>query len=176
MTPLTSAPTLRTDRLTLRGPERDDLPALTRWTTTSARMAIIGGNGTPEEAWRAFLVNIGRWQMDGFGFFTLTARDDPAPLGRVGVLSYPFRDPTPEVELSWHLFDGAEGRGYATEAARAVRDWARSERGIGRLVSYIHPANAPSQAVARRLGALTDGTRADHDPEAEVWVHEGPAP
>ena len=165
--PLTSAPTLRTDRLILRGPERGDLAALTAFTTASPRMASLGGTGSPEEAWRAFLTNVGRWQVDGFGYFTLTLHDDPAPLGRVGLLSYPHR----EVELAWHLFDGAEGRGYVVEAASAIRDWARADRGLSRLVSYIDPANARSQATARRLGAATDGARATHDPSCEVWVH-----
>lgn len=174
--PLTHAPTLRTARLILRGPERGDLQALTTWSTTSARMAIIGGNGTPEEAWRAFLTNIGRWQADGFGFFTLTLQDDPAPLGRVGLLSYPelVGGTARPVEMAWHLFDGAEGQGYASEAATAIRDWARSDLRLGRLVSYIAPANLRSRATARRLGATTDGTRADHDADAEIWEHPAP--
>ncbi len=171
--PLTSAPRLTTERLILRGPELEDLAPLTEWITTSDRMAIMGGNGTVTEARYAFLVGIGRWHLDGFGYFTLTPMDTPTPMGRVGLLSYPVTDtePHPAVELAWHLFDGFEGLGYATEAAAAVRDWARRDRGLGRLVSYIDPANAPSQRVARRLGANTDGTRAGHDPDAEVWVH-----
>ena len=31
--------------------------------------------------------------------------------------------------------------------------------------------NLWAQAVAKRLGAVTDGTRAPHEPDAEVWVH-----
>ena len=171
MTALTAAPTLRTERLILRGPERGDLDALTAFTTRSPRMASLGGNGTATEAWRAFLTNVGRWQVDGFGYFTLTAHGDPAPLGRVGLLSYPTPEAAPEVELAWHLFDGAEGRGYVVEAATAIRDWARADRGLARLVSYIDPANARSRATARRLGAATDGTRAAHDPGCDVWEH-----
>lgn len=169
--PLTQAPMLRTERLVLRGPERGDLGALTAFTTTSPRMAALGGNEREVDAWRAFLTDVGRWQVDGFGYFTLARPDDPAPLGRVGLLSYPTRGDGPKVELAWHLFDGAEGHGYATEAGRAVRDWARRDLGLGRLVSYIDPANARSQATARRLGAATDGTRAAHNASCEVWVH-----
>ena len=169
MTALTPAPTLRTDRLTLRGPERGDLPALTAWITTSPRMASLGGNGTADDAWRSHLKNVGHWHWHGYGFFTVTGRDDPVPLGRVGLLNDAGYT---DVEVAWHLFDGAEGHGYALEAAAAVRDWARRDRGLRRLVSYIDPANHRSQAVARRLGAATDGTRAAHDGQAEIWVHE----
>ena len=75
------------------------------------------------------------------------------------------------MELAWHLFDQAEGHGYATEAAMAVRRWAHERHGIGQLVSYIDHHNHRSQGVAKRLGAVTDGTRAPHEPDAEIWVH-----
>ena len=169
MTPLTPAPTLRTERLVLRGPERGDLAAFTTWLTTSPRLAAMDDRGTAVGAWDGFLEGIGHWHWHGYGFFTLAAHDDPAPLGRVGLLNHlDWQD----VELAWHLFDQAEGRGYATEAARAVRRWARGEKGIDRLVSYIDAGNHRSQAVARRLGAATDGARAAHDAQAEIWVHE----
>jgi len=173
-TALTTAPELTTDRLTLRGPWADDLSLLTKWTTTSTRMAIMGGNGTVSEARFAFLINIGRWQMDGMGFFTVTRRDDPVALGRVGLLYYPQSDvrPKSEVELAWHLFDGAEGHGFASEAGRAVLGWARAILKLDRIVSFILPANTRSQATARRLGATTDGSRAAHDADAEVWFHK----
>ena len=77
----------------------------------------------------------------------------------------------PEVELAWHLFEGAEGNGYATEAAQEIRYWAYQSHGLNQLVSYIHHGNRRSQAVAKRLGAETDGSRADHEPDAEIWRH-----
>ena len=74
-------------------------------------------------------------------------------------------------ELAWHLFEGAEGHGYATEAGQAVRRWSYQEHGFNQLVSYIDHKNHRSQAVAKRLGAKSDGPRADHEPDAEVWTH-----
>jgi RimJ/RimL family protein N-acetyltransferase len=52
----------------------------------------------------------------------------------------------------------------------AVKIWACEELGFDRLYSYIDRENTRSQAVAKRLGAITDGTRAPHELEAEVWV------
>jgi RimJ/RimL family protein N-acetyltransferase len=54
------------------------------------------------------------------------------------------------------LYDGHEGQGYATEAARALRDWAFDEAGLPTLVSYMDRENHASAAVARRLGAVPD--------------------
>ncbi|MGZ9809297.1 GNAT family N-acetyltransferase [Pseudoroseicyclus sp. H15] len=166
--PLTSAPVLETERLVLRGPLRSDLPEFTRFMTSSPRMQAQGETISEDQAWFGFMTGIGHWQWHGFGFFTLAEHGQTAPLGRVGLLKH---SNWPRVELAWHLFDGAEGNGYATEAGRAVRRWAYEAHGISQLVSYIDCGNHRSQAVATRLGATTDGTRAEHEPDAEVWVH-----
>ena len=168
MTPLSTAPQLRSERLVLRGPERDDLAALTRFMTSAPSMQAQGETVTPEQAWFGFLTGVGHWQWHGFGFFTVVEQHTGDPVGRVGLLRH---SNWPDIELAWHLFEGAEGKGYATEAARAVRNWARDDLGLDKLYSYIDFNNTRSQAVAKRLGAVTDGTRAPHEPQAEIWVH-----
>ncbi len=168
MNDLTTAPTLTTGRLILRGPERDDLPDFTRFMTSAPSMTGQGETITAEQAWFGFLAGIGHWQWHGFGFFILVETQTGHPVGRVGLIKH---SNWPDIELAWHLFEGAEGKGYATEAAMAVKAWAREDLGLDRLSSYIDVDNARSQAVAKRLGATTDGTRAPHEPEAEVWVH-----
>ncbi len=166
---LTTAPVLTTDRLVLRGPESDDLPAFTRFMTSAPSMLAQGETITAEQAWFGFLAGIGHWHWHGFGFFTLVEQNTTQPVGRVGLIKHAG---WPDTELAWHLFEGAEGKGYATEAARAVKSWAGGALGLDRLYSYIDRNNGRSQAVARRLGAVTDGTRASHEPDAEMWVHD----
>ena len=168
MQDLTTAPVLTTERLVLRGPKRDDLPAFTRFMTSAPSMRAQGETVTAQQAWFAFLTGIGHWHWHGFGFFTVVEQRAGHPVGRVGLIRH---SDWPDVELSWHLFESAEGNGFATEAAIAVRKWAGEDLGLDRLHSYIDRQNTRSQAVASRLGAVTDGTRATHEPEAEVWVH-----
>lgn len=165
---LSSAPVLTTQRLVLRGPERDDLPALTRFMTSAPSMKAQGETVTPEQAWFGFLTGVGHWHWHGFGFFTVVEQQTGQPVGRVGLIKH---SNWPAIELAWHLFEGAEGKGFATEAAFAVKTWALGDLGLEKLYSYIDCQNTRSQAVAKRLGAVTDGTRASHEPEAEVWVH-----
>ncbi len=55
----------------------------------------------------------------------------------------------------------ATGKGFATEAARRIRDYARDDLGWTTVVSCIDPANSASIRVADRLGAV---------PEEEVCV------
>ena len=166
--PLTNAPRLETERLVLRGPLREDLPALDRFMTSSPQLAALDDQGEQYQAWYAMMIGVGHWQWFDYGFFTLQRHGDPAPLGRVGLLNH---ENWPQVELAWHLFEDAIGQGYAAEAATAVRDWAARTHGLTQLVSYIDTNNAPSQAVARRLDARTDGTRPAHEPESEIWIH-----
>ncbi|MBM7518148.1 GNAT family N-acetyltransferase [Nocardioides nitrophenolicus] len=69
------------------------------------------------------------------------------------------------VEVGWHVRAPLRRRGYASEAAAAVRDAAR-EAGIDHLVAIIRPDNLPSQRVAARIGLALEG---------EVHAHGGPA-
>ncbi|MCQ8774513.1 GNAT family N-acetyltransferase [Streptomyces telluris] len=60
-------------------------------------------------------------------------------------------------EAGCWLEPAAVGRGLVTRAARAVIDWAVEERGIHRVEWWVSAENAPSIAVARRLGMTRDG-------------------
>lgn len=171
MKDLTTAPILTTKRLILRGPEQGDLAAFTRFMTSAPSMKAQGETVTAQQAWFGFLTGIGHWQWHGFGFFTVVEQSSKQPVGRVGLLKH---SGWPDTELAWHLFEGAEGKGYATEAAMAVIKWAHETLGITQLYSYIDRTNTRSQAVAVRLGANTNGTSAPHEPEAEVWFHQSP--
>ena len=51
----------------------------------------------------------------------------------------------------------AWGQGFASEAARCVRDYARDVLGLTYTVSAILPSNARSRRVAERGGARADG-------------------
>ncbi len=60
-------------------------------------------------------------------------------------------DDAHEIELGWLIRRAYWGRGYASEAALALRPL-----GPERTIHLIHPENAPSIAVARKLGAFRE--------------------
>lgn len=146
MPELTKAPVLTSERLLLRGPDRDDLLALSRFMTSAPTMQEQGETVSAEQAWFGFLIGVGHWQWHGFGFFTVVEQRTGDPVGRVGLLKH---SNWPEIELAWHLFEGAEGNGFATEAARVVMDWAMSDMKLDRLVSYIDVSNKRSQYLCK---------------------------
>lgn len=157
---------IETGRLILRRPQDADRAAYVAF-YTSDRSAMALGPFDAAGASRFFDQEKALWTDKGFGMHTLFAKSAPEqPIGLVGVWQ---PDAWPEPELGWLLWDGAEGKGYAQEAARAVRDIVFAE-GWPTLISYIADDNAPSIALARRLGAVR---AADHPrtPDASVWRH-----
>lgn len=57
-----------------------------------------------------------------------------------------------ELEVGYHMNPEFQGRGYATEAAAACRDFARTVLHASQLVAIIHPDNVPSRRVAEKIG------------------------
>lgn len=112
-------------------------------------------------------------ERQGWGLWAVEVTDGPPFIGFVGLNRVSFEEHfTPAVEVGWRLDRPFWGNGYATEAARAVRDWARSERGVGHLISLIVPDNLASQRVAERLGAgPTETVSLSDSGDAVVWVH-----
>ena len=78
----------------------------------------------------------------------------------------------PEPELAYSLDQPFWGRGIATEAARAAREWAFARLDVRRgwqVSSW--PDNARSIRVAEKLGAVRDGTSTIRGFAVEWWVH-----
>lgn len=140
-------PRLETERLILRAPRRTDFDAYEAF-MLSPRSHLA--NATPRKVWHLFATEFFGWCLDGAGHWVIE-RKDGTVIGVTGI-SHPSYYPEPEI--GWALYDGYEGKGYATEAARAARDWARGR--LGSLVSYTQDTNTRSVAVAERLGAARD--------------------
>ncbi|MBY3105288.1 GNAT family N-acetyltransferase [Rhizobium laguerreae] len=136
------AMTIRTERLKLRMPDIGDFAA--------------------------YAENVALWQLFGHGALTIELGETGECVGQVGINHGPL---FPEKGLGWFVYEPYEGRGYATEAALALRDWAFATLKLPSLVSYIAPGNAASVAVAERLGARLDPVAPRTDPADLVYRH-----
>ena len=65
------------------------------------------------------------------------------------------------VELGWTVFEGDRRRGYATETATALIEWARQAHGVRRFISSTTPENAASLRVHEKLGFRRTGEVVD---------------
>lgn len=167
-------PTLLTERMRLVAPTAAHVPAFTAF-MTSDRAAARGWACLPHEAWRAFAAVLGHHLLRGFGPFVAESREDGRALGLFG----PWQPGgQAEAEIKWMLWDaGDEGRGLASEAATATRDFAYRVLGWAGAVSYITADNLVSQSVATRLGAVQDGTwTTPRGTVVQVWRHPSVLP
>lgn len=163
---------IETERLILRKPQARDWQAT--WAFyQSERSKGFGGPFGLHEAWRHFAYEIGHWEIRGYGMFTVTMKGADTALGIVGPW---FPEDWPEPEIGWSVFDGAEGKGIAFEAATAAIDFARNTLGWSSFVSYISPDNTRSAALAKRLGAAFDpnAPRPHGEPLEKVHVYRHP--
>lgn len=99
----------------------------------------------------------------GWGFWAVEAPGVDAFIGVVG-LSVP-ASPLPFgpcVEIGWRLARHHWGKGYASEAARAVLRAGFERLGLQEIVSFTVPANRRSRAVMERIGLRWNGETFDH--------------
>lgn len=147
-----SVPVLETARLRLRAPRVADLSAWTLQYTAPEAEYLGGPFDDPEcTAWEEFAYYTGAWMLYGHGLWTAERTDDGAVVGFVH-LAIEWDDWEPE--LGWHLIPEARGQGYAQEMASAVQAFGLEL--LETFVSYVDPRNAPSNALAKRVGARRD--------------------
>lgn len=107
-----------------------------------------------ERTQRLLLRMIERDEQQGYGIWPVVLKSENRVIGECGVTQIPGWEP--DIEIAWIFNKTYHGQGYATEAARAVVDFAFSELHIARLYALIDPFNARSIAVANRLGMHYD--------------------
>jgi RimJ/RimL family protein N-acetyltransferase len=155
---------LTTDRLLLRRWRVADA-ALQRelWTERDPRVPPhrrIDADGHPSIA--ELEESIRRDDPDPtIGLLVIVPNDAAEPVGYCGLIANA-RGQDREPEIAYELLRRAWHRGYATEAARAVLDWARAS-GHRRLWSTVRNWNTPSHRVMQRLG-FVQTERVELDP------------
>jgi RimJ/RimL family protein N-acetyltransferase len=95
-------------------------------------------------------------RRDHTGRYAIALRGTGGVIGGCGLVRREL-DGGVETELGYHVRSDLWGRGLATEAAAACLEEAR-ERGVSRVIAFIEPGNARSEAVARRVGMLPGET------------------
>jgi RimJ/RimL family protein N-acetyltransferase len=159
-------PTVDTERLILRGHRVDDFDALaTMWADPIVVRHIGNQPSTREQSWARLLRYAGHWALLGFGFWAIEERASGRFAGEIGLADFK-RDVTPpigELETGWVLAPWAHGRGYATEALRAVLAWSDAKFPGRATACVIDPDNAASRRVAEKCGYRETSHTTYHD-------------
>ena len=86
-------------------------------------------------------------------------RDDGTLVGAVGLILDPAND---SAELGYWIGREHWGRGFATEAARAVMEWAFPALNLHRIHASHFPRNPASGRVLEKLGMRHEGRLREH--------------
>ena len=82
--------------------------------------------------------------------FVIRAHDDDTPLGDIGLqVSAQFRE---EADIGYTVIPQAQGRGIASEALRAVCDYAFNLVGVKAVNAYVLADNVGSMRVLEKTG------------------------
>jgi RimJ/RimL family protein N-acetyltransferase len=109
-------------------------PTLNELRDTYARQ-VIGHSPDGRQEWRNWII---RRSQDAVA---------------VGYVQATIVHDSSQAEIAWVVGLQWQGRGYATEAAKALVSWL-DERGMAVIEAHVHPDNEASAAVARRAGLL----------------------
>jgi len=140
---------LETERLRLREFRPSDLPQLFElYRDPEIRRHFPDGTRTYEQT-REELEWFSRGQP--LSLWAAELKEDDSFVGRCGLLPWTI-DGRAEVEVAYMIGRPWQGRGLATEAARALVRHGFETLGLRRIIALIDPVHAESIAVARRAG------------------------
>ena len=150
------APTLTTDRLSLRALRAEDIDALSALWADPDVTRFIGGHAlSREDTWRKALTASALWPIVGYGYWIAERKDDGKLVGQLGFADFK-RDMTPSVEgepeLGYVFASEVHGTGIAGEACQAAVAWADAHLIQPTFAALISPDNAPSIRLAGKLG------------------------
>jgi RimJ/RimL family protein N-acetyltransferase len=164
-------PTLETERLILREWRDEDFEGYKAYRADPICSKFIGVFDE-RSAWREMTYMAGHWLMRGFGNWSVVEKSSGKACGHCGPY-YPHGWPEPEI--GWGLYPGYWGKGYATEAATAALTYAYTKMNWKTAISLIASENAPSIALATRLGAVAESTMVYRDTPCTIYRHLTPS-
>ena len=141
---------LTTSRIGFRKWQPDDLPLADAVWGDNDVGAYIGGPFSSEQVWERLVREMECARDYGLQYWPIFRLNDDAHVGCCGLRPYDLQRRV--YELGFHLKKQFWGQGFATEAGRAVRDWAAKNLQPVSLFAGHHPENRPSEAVLKKLG------------------------
>ena len=160
---------ISTERLELRLWDLADVAALhALWTDAQVRRFLWDGDVIPlEKAEEVVRAGIASFERHGFGFWGVRekGRED-----LVGFAGFRFVEPGGDVEIVYGVDPGLRGRGYATEAAAALLEWAFRETALTEVFAGADAPNHASLRVMEKLEMRYHGPRPTPAGEAVYWV------
>ncbi|MFV3128194.1 GNAT family N-acetyltransferase [Niveispirillum sp. KHB5.9] len=148
-------------RLILRPWLDSDLDALAAINADPAVHQWLGGPISREMTQASIERQCGYQEAHGHCFWAATLRDGGTLVGMIGIQPVRFEERfTPAVDIGWRLGSEWQGRGLASEGAKAALDHGLNVLRLPNIVSFTAVGNRASRAVMERIGMV-------HDPDGD---------
>ncbi len=142
---------LETERLFLREMSLDDYDSLYKVLADPEIMQHYPYT-FDEERVRAWIErNMNRYKDNGFGLWAVCLKETGEMIGDCG-LTLQNIEGEMLPEIGYHIRKDQQHKGFAKEAASAVRDWAFTNTDYPALYSYCKYTNVPSFKTAEAIG------------------------
>ena len=147
---------IETERLILRKYTRDDVDGLLEILSDPETMrhypSVYDRAGA--ERWLDWCFE--SYQRSGFGLWAIELKKSGEFIGDTGLTMQNIDDDVLP-EIGYHINKKYWRRGFAKEAASAVRDWAFSNTDLDAVYSYMKYSNSPSYHTAQSIGMIKVG-------------------
>lgn len=142
---------IKTERLVLRELDESDFDALYAVLADSDIMRHYPYTFDEKRVRGWINKNIERYEIFGFGLFAVTLRESGEMIGDCGVTMQNI-DGVICPEIGYHIRRDMQRKGYAREAACAVRDFVFAKTPFCKVFSYMKKSNIASSSVALGIG------------------------
>jgi RimJ/RimL family protein N-acetyltransferase len=166
---------IETERLSIRRMNEADAPFILELVNEPAFIKNIADRGVRNlDDARNYIANgpLAMYERYGFGLFAVELKESGEPIGMCGLLK---RDSLEDVDLGYAIFERHWGKGYASEAARAVVDYGRKTFGLKRILAITSQDNDGSINVLKKMGFQFEKliTMPGDDEEINLFTLEG---
>ena len=142
---------IETKRLILREMTDDDFDALYRILADSDIMQHYPYTFDEARVRNWIVRNRERYRIFGFGLWAVCLTETGEMIGDCGLTMQLIGDQI-KPEIGYHIRADHQRKGYATEAAIAVRDWTFRNTPFNMVYSYMKHTNEPSARTAMAYG------------------------
>lgn len=143
---------IETERLILRPLTEGDAGFIFELVNDPSFIQNIGDRNvrTLEDAKR-YITNgpVASYARNGFGLYLVELKDTGQPIGMCGLIR---RNMLNDVDIGYAYLPRYWSKGYAIEAALAMKQYAREVIGLKRMVAVVDPQNTGSIRLLEKLG------------------------
>jgi ribosomal-protein-alanine N-acetyltransferase len=142
---------IETDRLIIRSVQETDFePLATLWADPDVT-CYMGGPRNYEESLKILRECVQLDPQPVFDQWPVIEKRTGQVVGDCGILEKDI-DGSNQYEIIYVLAKSAWGKGFATELASSLKDYAFTELGLKHVTALIDPDNAKSERVATKIG------------------------